>query len=143
MIRIVDVGLLPQIREINGEMQKGFKIFLGGGLGNKSYVGHQLEEFTPVEDFLYTSIAVLRIFDRLGDRKNLARNRMRYLVNDMGWEKFQNLVLKERAIVKATQSVIVKLRIDESPQKITRPLSITNESTAHPDGFERWKKSKC
>ena len=73
MIRIVDVGLLPQIREINGEMQKGFKIFLGGGLGNKSYVGHQLEEFTPVEDFLYTSIAVLRIFDRLGDRKNLAR----------------------------------------------------------------------
>ncbi len=141
MIRIVDVGLLPQIREINGEVQKGFKIFLGGGLGNKSYVGHQLEEFTPVEDFLYTSIAVLRIFDRLGDRKNLARNRMRYLVNDMGWEKFQNLVLKERAIVKATQSVIVKLRIDESPQKITRPLSITNESTAYPDGFERWKKT--
>ena len=131
MIRIVDVGLLPQIREINGEVQKGFKIFLGGGLGNKSYVGHQLEEFTPVEDFLYTSIAVLRIFDRLGDRKNLARNRMRYLVNDMGWEKFQNLVLKERAIVKATQSVIVKLRIDESPQKITRPLSITNLSLIH------------
>jgi len=25
----------------------------------------------------------LRIFDRLGDRKNMARNRMRYLVNDM------------------------------------------------------------
>ena len=42
----------------------------------------------------------MRIFDRLGDRKNMARNRMRYLVNDMGWDKFQNLVLKERAIVR-------------------------------------------
>ena len=141
MIRIVDVGLLPQIRQIDGEVQKGFKIFLGGGLGNKSFVGHELEEFTPVDDFLYTSIAVLRIFDRLGDRKNLARNRMRYLVNDMGWEKFKNIVLKERAIVKATQSVIVKLRVDESSKEITRPISVSNETTLQPDGFERWKKT--
>ena len=107
MIRIVDVGLLPQIQDVDGKKQKGFKIFLGGGLGNRSFVGHQLEDFTPIEDLLYTSIAVLRIFDRMGDRKNMARNRMRYLVNDMGWEKFQNLVLKERALVKATQSVVV------------------------------------
>ena len=77
---------------------------------------------------LYTSIAVMRIFDRLGDRKNLARNRMRYLVNDMGWEKFQNLVLKERAIVRATQSVVTKLKVDTTPDKITRPLKISDET---------------
>ena len=79
-------------------------------MGNKSFVGHQLEEFTPEDDLLYTSIAVVRLFDRLGDRINLARNRMRYLVNEMGWEKFQNLVLKERAVVRATQSVITKIK---------------------------------
>ena len=99
MIRIVDVGLLPQIQDIDGQKQKGFKIFLGGGLGNRSFIGHQLEEFTPVEDLLYTSMAVLRIFDRMGDRKNMARNRMRYLVNDMGWQKFQNLVLQISFVV--------------------------------------------
>ena len=141
MIRIVDVGLLPQIQEIDGEQRKGFKIFLGGGLGNKSFIGHQLEDFTPVEDLLYTSMAVIRIFDRLGDRKNMARNRMRYLVNDMGWEKFQNLVLKERAIVKSTQSVIVKLNIDESINEIQRPISVSNESASVPDGFARWQKT--
>ena len=74
MVRMVDVGLIPEIRQVDGSDQKGFKIFLGGGLGNKSFVGHQLEDFTPEEDLLYTSIAVMRIFDRLGDRKNLARN---------------------------------------------------------------------
>ena len=79
MVRMVDVGLIPQTQEFDGKIQRGFKVFLGGGLGNKSYVGHQLEDFTPEEDLLYTSIAVMRIFDRLGDRKNLARNRMRYL----------------------------------------------------------------
>ena len=56
MVRMVDVGLIPQIREIDGFTQKGFKIFLGGGLGNKSYVGHQLEEFTLKNDLLYTSL---------------------------------------------------------------------------------------
>jgi sulfite reductase (ferredoxin) len=123
MVRMVDVGLIPQIREMDGSTQKGFKIFLGGGLGNKSFVGHQLEEFTPEEDLLYTSIAVMRIFDRMGDRKNLARNRMRYLVNDMGWEKFQNLVLKERAVVRATQSVITQLEVDHLMKVVvTLPL---------------------
>ena len=142
MVRMVDVGLIPQIREIDGTSQRGFKIFLGGGLGNKSYVGHQLEEFTPEEDLLYTSIAVMRIFDRLGDRKNLARNRMRYLVNDMGWDKFQNLVFKERAIVKATQSIVTQLDVDITPDEIKRPIRISDESgNSIPTGYVRWLKT--
>ncbi|MDH3312338.1 MAG: nitrite/sulfite reductase [Nitrosopumilus sp.] len=142
MVRMVDVGLIPQIREIDGSSQRGFKIFLGGGLGNKSYVGHQLEEFTPEDDLLYTSIAVVRIFDRLGDRKNLARNRMRYLVNDMGWDKFQNLVFKERAIVRATQSIVTQLDVDTTPDEIKRPIRITDESgSSIPDGYARWLKT--
>jgi len=85
----------------------------------------------------------MRIFDRLGDRKNLARNRMRYLVNDMGWEKFQNLVLKERAVVRATQSVITRLDVDHSPNQIKRPIQISDESGSDtaPDGYSRWLKT--
>jgi len=142
MVRMVDVGLVPHTREVDGTTQKGFKIFLGGGLGNKSFVGFQLEEFTPEEDLIYTSMAVLRIFDRLGDRKNMARNRMRYLVNDMGWEKFQNLVLKERAIVRSTQSVITKLEVDHTPNEIKRPIRISDESgVPTSDGYARWLKT--
>lgn len=142
MIRMVDVGLLPQIQEVDGKPHRGFKIFLGGGLGNKSYVGHQLEDFTPEEDLLYTSIAVIRIFDRLGDRKNLARNRMRYLVNDMGWDNFKSLVLKERAIVRATQSVITQLDVDITPNQIRRPIRISEETPEKiPDGYARWLKT--
>jgi len=142
MVRMVDVGLVPHTREVDGTTQRGFKIFLGGGLGNKSFVGFQLEEFTPEEDLIYTSMAVLRIFDRLGDRKNMARNRMRYLVNDMGWEKFQNLVLKERAIVRSTQSVITLLEVDHTPNEIKRPIRISDESgVPTSDGYARWLKT--
>ena len=142
MVRMCDVGVLPETREIEGKQENGFKIFLGGGLGNKSFVGYQLEEFTPEEDLLYTSIAVLRIFDRMGDRKNMARNRMRYLVNEMGWEKFQNLVLKERAVVRATQSVIVKLDVDPIPEEIKKPIRISESGgNSVPDGYARWYKT--
>ncbi len=141
LVRMTDVGLIPQTRTINGSVQHGFKIFLGGGLGNKSFVGHQLEDFTPEEDLLYTSIAVIRIFDRLGDRKNMARNRMRYLVDQMGWEPFQNLVLKERAIVRATQSVVVTLDV-ENPHKPASQLRVSGFDTKSvPDGFSRWRKN--
>ncbi|KAG2472252.1 MAG: Sulfite reductase ferredoxin [Nitrosopumilales archaeon] len=142
MVRIADVGVLPVTREVEGKQEQGFKIFLGGGLGNKSFVGYLLEEFTPIEDLLYTSIAVLRIFDRMGDRKNMARNRMRYLVNEMGWEKFQNLVLKERAIVRATQSVIVKLDVDPTPEEIKKPIRISEDGGGiSQDGYARWYKT--
>ena len=142
MARIVDVGLITATKEVDGKTQKGFKIFLGGGLGNKSFVGHSLEDFTPEEDLLYTSIAVLRIFDRMGNRKNLARNRMRYLVDEMGWEKFQNLVLKERAIVRATQSVIVKLDVDNTPNEIKHPITISDtDGKPTPEGYSRWLKT--
>jgi sulfite reductase (ferredoxin) len=78
----------------------------------------------------------------MGDRTNLARNRMRYLVNEMGWEKFQNLVLKERAVVRATQSVITRLKVDTTPSELKRPIRISDQSgESAPDGFARWLKT--
>ena len=139
MVRMVDVGALPCTKMVDGEKRRGFKIFLGGGLGNKSFIGHQLEDFTPEEDFLYTAIAAVQIFDRLGDRKNLARNRMRYLVHEMGWEKFQNLILKERSIVRATQSATVKLDLEINDEEVKRPLTVSEGMPQNiPQGYDRW-----
>ncbi|TLX94929.1 MAG: nitrite/sulfite reductase [Thaumarchaeota archaeon] len=140
MARIADIGLIPYKVEVNGKLQNGFKIFLGGGLGAQSFVAHQLEEFTPEEDLLYTIISVVRVYDRMGNRENMARNRMRYLVNEIGWEKFQNIVLKERAVVRATQSVVIKLEVDKTPE-VLRKVSISSELPSHPQGFSRWIKS--
>lgn len=107
-VRIADVGLVPAIRD----GIRGFRIYLGGGLGAASFIGHLLEEFTPESRLLSTSMSTIRLYDRLGNRENLARNRMRYLVNEMGWEKFQALLLKERVIVEATMSIPTKNTFD-------------------------------
>ena len=85
LVRIADIGLVPGLKD----GKKGFRIYLGGGLGAASFIGHLLEDFTSEEQLLSTCMATIRLFDRLGNRDNMARNRMRYLVNEIGWEKFQ------------------------------------------------------
>ena len=37
-----------------------------------------------------------RVFARLGEKKNRSRARIKFLVQDLGIEKFQELVLEER-----------------------------------------------
>lgn len=86
LVRIADIGLIPAIKDGNN----GFKVYLGGGLGAASFIGHLLEEFTSEVRLVSTCMAVVRLFDRLGNRENMARNRMRYLVNEMGWENSRN-----------------------------------------------------
>jgi sulfite reductase beta subunit-like hemoprotein len=119
LMRVADIGLVPSKRD---EL-KGFKIYLGGGLGAASFIGHELEDFTPEDKVLATCMAVIRLFDRHGNRENMARNRMRYLVHEMGWTKFQQLVLKERGIVDMTISYSTAKSFDfKSEKDISRRL---------------------
>ncbi len=110
LVRIADIGLVPDLKD----GKKGFRIYLGGGLGAASFIGHLLEDFTFEEQLLSTCMATIRLFDRLGNRDNMARNRMRYLVNEIGWEKFQKMVLKERTIVEMTISEFTKEPLSSS-----------------------------
>src|ERR671923_1767020 len=144
LVRIADIGLVSTIKDD----VKGFKIYLGGGLGAASFIGHQLEEFTPEDRMLSTCMATIRLFDRHGNRENMARNRMRYLVHETGWEKFQKMVLKERSIVEMTTSYSTAKMFDVKAQEDTRQLPkaprmaklpVLNEQvTKESPAFERW-----
>ncbi|HXG07418.1 MAG TPA: nitrite/sulfite reductase [Nitrososphaera sp.] len=144
LVRIADVGLVPEIRD----GVRGFKIYLGGGLGPASFIGHLLEDFTPEDRVLATCMAVVRLFDRHGNRDNMARNRMRYLVHETGWEKFQKMVLKERSVVEMTISYSTLQSFNVKSQEDTRQLPraphmmrlpVLNEQvTKESPAYERW-----
>jgi sulfite reductase (ferredoxin) len=145
LVRIADIGLIPMIKD----EVRGFRIYLGGGLGAASFIGHALEDFTPEDKLLPTCMATIRLFDRHGNRENMARNRMRYLVHEMGWEKFQKMALKERSIVEMTTAdstaKLFDVKGEEELRQLPKALNsmiklpmlnehITLESTA----YERW-----
>ncbi len=149
LVRVADIGLVPVVRKNeNGETIRGFKTYLGGGLGAASFIGHQLEEFTPEDRLLATCMATVRLFDRHGNRENMARNRMRYLVHETGWEKFQKMVLKERTAVEMTTSYSTAKLFDVKSQEDNRQLPkaprmaklpMLNEQVSKDSpAFERW-----
>jgi sulfite reductase (ferredoxin) len=163
LVRVADIGLVPIVKKSSSEMTttkaentgetiRGFKIYLGGGLGAASFIGHLLEDFTPEDRLLATCMATIRLFDRHGNRENMARNRMRYLVHEMGWERFQRMVLKERSIVEMTTSYLTEQLFDVKSHEDIRPLPkpsgrmttmtklpmLNVNVTKDSPGFERW-----
>ncbi|MDQ3873608.1 MAG: nitrite/sulfite reductase [Thermoproteota archaeon] len=151
LVRVADIGLVPAIKHNEkGETTRGFKIYLGGGLGAASFLGHLLEDFTAEDRMLATCMATVRLFDRHGNRENMARNRMRYLVHEIGWEKFQRMVLKERSIVEMTTSFSTEQLFDvksnedrrQLPQKVTGRLAklpmLDVNASEDSQAFKRW-----
>ena len=149
LVRIADIGLTSAIKDGT----RGFKVYLGGGLGAASFIGHLLEDFTPEDKLLSTCMATIRLFDRRGNRENMARNRMRYLVHELGWDKFQKMVLKERSIVEMTTAsstarlfdlkeeneVMLPSQSITTTNKIIKPLPMLNEQvTVESPVYVRW-----
>ncbi|KOH44794.1 sulfurtransferase TusA family protein [Sunxiuqinia dokdonensis] len=78
-----DLGFLATT--LNGE--KGFKVFLGGGLGSKPSAGNLLFDFLPASDILYVAEAVKQLFSEHGNRRNRHKARIRYIFYKLGVEK--------------------------------------------------------
>ena len=92
-----DLGLVAQVRVVDGELRRGFETWVGGGLGAVPHQAKLFDEFLPVEELLPISQAICRVFARLGEKRNRARARVKFLIAKLGLEEFQRLVLEERA----------------------------------------------
>lgn len=104
MARIHDIGGLAAVRLSNGRLVEGFELYVGGGLGAVPVLAQSLEPFTPADLLLPTLEAIVRIFDRLGNRENKARARLKFLVETIGLDAFRQAVWQERDVVAATTS---------------------------------------
>ena len=95
---IHDGAFLPRIREINGEMVRGFEIRIGGGTSIMPRIAPTLYDFVEADngDYLKVTEAVLRIFDRQDWlRKNRARARIKVLIDKIGMDEFRSQVEEE------------------------------------------------
>jgi sulfite reductase (ferredoxin) len=91
-----DLGLVGVKRIENGKEVRGFAMYVGGGLGTVPYQAKLFDSFLPPEELLPIAQAIARVFARLGEKKNRNRARIKFLIHDLGIEKFKELVLEER-----------------------------------------------
>ena len=96
-----DLGLIAKTRvnESTGREELGFEMYVGGGLGAVPYHAKLLDGFVPPEELLPLTQAIARVFARLGEKKNRNRARIKFLVQDLGIEKFRELVVEERKLL--------------------------------------------
>ncbi len=90
--QIHDVGFIAKIKD----GKKGFQIMLGGGTSIMPRLADTLFDFVPVEDFITSAEAALRIFNRSDEeRKNRMKARIKYTVQRVGIEEFRKQVIEE------------------------------------------------
>ena len=87
---------------VSPEGRPGFRIHVAGGLGALPREGFPLEPFTPVFRLGSTVEALLRIFDRMGDRTNRGRARLKFVAERLGPEAFRRLLFDERETVESS-----------------------------------------
>jgi len=98
-----DIGVLARTRQVDGRAEPGFKVVIGGGLAVSPQNAWVLHEFLPPDRLLPVCEAVVRVFDRTGNRKNKAQARMKYAIRKLGWEAFRTEVEKELQGIPATR----------------------------------------
>jgi sulfite reductase beta subunit-like hemoprotein len=94
---INDVGLRAVIRD----GQRGFRMLVAGGLGPLPTEAQLLEEFVPEERLLNRCEAVIRIFNRYGNRSNKNKARLKFVLRERGIEWLREQVEKEYQLIRA------------------------------------------
>jgi sulfite reductase beta subunit-like hemoprotein len=100
-----DVGVIAVSRcNDDGTVEHGFRVFVAGGLGANPHPALALEEFTPKEELLPTIESILRVFDQTGNRDNKLRARLKWAVDNLGFEELQRRIFQIRKFLLASSS---------------------------------------
>lgn len=100
-----DVGVVAVTRtDDDGVVERGFRVYIAGGLGANPHPALALEDFTSREDLLPTIEAALRVFEQTGNRDNKLRARMKWIVDALGIDEVRRRVQKVRHTLPASST---------------------------------------
>src|SRR5580658_931528 len=141
MARMHDMGMVAVTKIEDGKEKRGFEVSVGGGLGAVPYQAKLFDSFVPPEELLPLAQSVGRVFAALGEKKNRSRARVKFLVQDLGIEKFKKLVLEERKTLTVdprwTDFVEDAVKFAEAPLKPGGPCPPAGSD----EGLERWSQT--
>jgi sulfite reductase (NADPH) hemoprotein beta-component len=137
---INDMGFFAALGP-NGE--RGFRVLAGGGTAIMCKSAGVLHEFMPASDIFRVAEAVLRVFHRLGDYQHKQRNRMKFMIKELGWDRWHDEYDCELAACRR-DGTVPELRIDPPAVEAkptwdrdtapSPPLIAARVSAAQPNG---------
>ena len=138
LVTMHDMGAIAKTRVIDGELRRGFAFYVGGGLGSVPYKAKLFDEFLPEEELLPTMQAISRVFARLGEKRNRARARIKFLIAHLGIDEFRRLALEERQKLPPDPRWTDFLAsVNEQSEQPLHPGTSLN-GHQRPAGFDAW-----
>lgn len=134
-----DLGFIPQVKNVDGEEVRGFKVLLGGGLGSQPRHADQVTDFLEVDKLIPFIEGVVRIFDRYGERAKRMKARMKFLIKETGVEEFLRLVEEEQKAL-PFQTYPIDHKSYEAAQTLPNP-EIPAVDTPTDEAYQRWLKT--
>src|SRR5262249_5286345 len=104
---INDLGFRARI---GADGTRGFKVTAGGGTAIMCKSAGVLHEYLAAPEILRSAEAVLRVFKQFGDYEHKQRNRMKFMIKILGWERFA--AEYERALAACRAENVQLLEID-------------------------------
>ena len=141
LVNMHDFGAIAVTRETGGDRQRGFEVHVGGGLGAVPHEARLFDPFMAEADVLPTLQAIARVFARLGEKRNRARARIKFLVAQLGIEEFRRLVQEERRSL--ARDARWTAYLDDLSSAAEQPLKDGEPLDDEPAGssFAAWSRS--
>ena len=145
-VALHDIGLRMHLNDA-GEM--GFEVLVGGGQGRTPFIAHTIREWLAPEHLLSYVEAILRVYNIHGRRDNINKARIKIIVNQMGIDKYRELVDEEWDRIRDGALKIPQEEIDridayfappvyETLEDLTTELDALREADTD---FDRWMGS--
>ena len=99
------VNDLGFIAKTDNKKNNGFSVYVAGGLGASSRVGKLLYDFIKPGEVAYIAEAVKRVFHANGNRRDKHHARLRFLVEEMGFDEFKKLLEDELITLKKSGKI--------------------------------------
>lgn len=141
LVTMHDLGLIARTRVKDGVEQRGFETYVGGGLGAVPHQAKLFDDFLPESELLPTAQAIARVFARLGEKKNRARARIKFLVAQLGLTEFKRLVDEERKSLPFDERWTAHLRLAKTARQVLPERGESLGDTSHLDGFDGWYRT--
>jgi len=136
-----DLGLIAKTWVVDGVEQKGFEMYVGGGLGAVPHLAKLFDEFVPEAELLPLAQAISRIFARYGEKKNRNKARIKFLVSKLGLEEFRRLVWEERRALEDDPGWTEWLENIHAYEEVALPEPVSDESFDLGDEFDKWQST--
>jgi sulfite reductase (NADPH) hemoprotein beta-component len=142
-VAVHDIGLRMHKND-QGEI--GFEVLVGGGLGRTPYIGQTIRKWLAPEHLLSYVESILRIYNMHGRRDNIHKARIKIIVNQMGIDKYRELVdqdweFTKNGALKVPDDEVARINAYFAPPqyaKLEDQTAAIAELRAGDGAFDRW-----